>query len=69
MSVLIRIPREYISTYSIKLKDIFDININKQNNIEEVNGRGVFIMTRLADEIKYTKKGNSVTMVFNNVID
>ena len=39
------------------------------DNIEEVNGRGVFIMTRLADEIKYTKKGNSVTMVFNNVID
>ena len=38
-------------------------------NIEEVNGRGVFIMTKLADEIKYTKRGNSVTMVFNNVID
>jgi serine/threonine-protein kinase RsbW len=38
------------------------------DNIEEVNGRGVFIMSKLADEIKYTKKGNSVTMVFNNVI-
>ncbi len=37
-------------------------------NIEEVNGRGVFIMSRLADEIKYNKKGNTVTMVFNNVI-
>lgn len=37
-------------------------------NIEEVNGRGVFIMSRLADEIKYSKKGNAVTMVFNNVI-
>jgi serine/threonine-protein kinase RsbW len=37
-------------------------------NIEEVNGRGVFIMSRLADEIKYSRKGNSVTMVFNNVI-
>ena len=37
-------------------------------NIEEVNGRGVFIMSRLADEIKYSKKGNTVTMVFNNVI-
>jgi serine/threonine-protein kinase RsbW len=37
-------------------------------NIEEVNGRGVFIMSRLADEIRYSKKGNSVTMVFNNVI-
>jgi len=37
-------------------------------NIEEVNGRGVFIMSRLADEIKYSKKGNAVTMVFNNVV-
>jgi serine/threonine-protein kinase RsbW len=37
-------------------------------NIEEVNGRGVFIMSRLADEIKYSRKGNSVTMVFNNVV-
>ena len=37
-------------------------------NLEEVNGRGVFIMSRLADEIKYNKKGNAVTMVFNNVI-
>ncbi|MBK9388912.1 MAG: ATP-binding protein [Bacteroidetes bacterium] len=37
-------------------------------NIEEVNGRGVFIMSRLADEIKYSRKGNSVTIVFNNVV-
>ena len=37
-------------------------------NIEEANGRGVFIMSKLADEIKYSKRGNCVTMVFNNVI-
>jgi serine/threonine-protein kinase RsbW len=37
-------------------------------NIEEVNGRGVFIMSRLADGIKYSKRGNSVTLIFNNVI-
>lgn len=37
-------------------------------NLEEVNGRGVFLMSRLADEIKYSRKGNAVTMVFNNVI-
>ena len=39
-----------------------------RENIEEVNGRGVFIMSRLADEIKYSKKGNSVSLIFNNVI-
>ena len=37
-------------------------------NIEEANGRGVFIMSKLADEIKYSKRGSCVTMVFNNVI-
>jgi len=38
------------------------------DNIEEVNGRGVFIMSKLADSIKYSKKGNSVTMTFNIVV-
>lgn len=38
-------------------------------NIEEANGRGVFIMSKLADKIKFSKKGNSVTMIFNNVND
>jgi serine/threonine-protein kinase RsbW len=36
-------------------------------NIEEPNGRGVFLMKRLADEIKFNRKGNSVTMVFKNI--
>jgi len=35
-------------------------------NIEKVNGRGVFLMTKLADEFKFNKKGNSVTLVFNS---
>jgi serine/threonine-protein kinase RsbW len=33
-------------------------------NIEEENGRGVFLMRKLADEIKFNRKGNSVTMKF-----
>lgn len=37
-------------------------------NLEEVNGRGVFLMSRLADEIRYNRKGNTVTMIFNNVV-
>lgn len=36
-------------------------------NIEAVNGRGIFLMSRLADEVKYSKKGNSVTMLFKNI--
>jgi serine/threonine-protein kinase RsbW len=36
-------------------------------NIEELNGRGVYLMSRLADKIKYNKKGNSVVMIFKNI--
>ncbi len=36
-------------------------------NIESCNGRGVYLMCHLADEIKYSKKGNSVTMTFKNI--
>lgn len=34
-------------------------------NIEALTGRGVFLMSRLADEIKFNNLGNSVTMTFN----
>lgn len=37
-------------------------------NIETINGRGVFLMSRLADEIKYSKKGNTVILIFKNII-
>jgi serine/threonine-protein kinase RsbW len=40
----------------------------KQENIETENGRGVFLMSHLADKIKYSKKGNSVTMYFKNIL-
>lgn len=36
-------------------------------NLQALNGRGVFLMMRLADEIKYSKKGNTVTMTFKNI--
>lgn len=40
----------------------------KPENIESINGRGVFLMSHLADKIKYSKKGNSVTMSFKNIL-
>jgi serine/threonine-protein kinase RsbW len=36
-------------------------------NIEELNGRGIHLMSHLADKIEYNKKGNSVTMTFKNI--
>jgi serine/threonine-protein kinase RsbW len=36
-------------------------------NIEELSGRGVFLMTKLSDAIKFNEKGNSVTMCFKEV--
>jgi len=36
-------------------------------NIEKLTGRGLFLMTKLADEIEFNEKGNLVTLVFNNI--
>lgn len=36
-------------------------------NIEELSGRGVFLMTKLSDSIKFNEKGNSVKMSFKEV--
>lgn len=37
-------------------------------NIEELNGRGIYLMSHLADKIEYNKKGNSVSMSFKNIL-
>lgn len=36
-------------------------------NIQNVDGRGVFIMSKLSDEIEYNKKGNIVKLTFRNI--
>jgi serine/threonine-protein kinase RsbW len=37
-------------------------------NIEELNGRGIYLMSHLADKIEYNAKGNSVKMIFKNIL-
>ena len=37
-------------------------------NIEALNGRGIYLMSHLADKIEYSKKGNSVIMTFKNIL-
>jgi serine/threonine-protein kinase RsbW len=37
-------------------------------NIEALNGRGIYLMSHLADKIQYSEKGNSVTMTFKNIV-
>ncbi len=37
-------------------------------NIEELNGRGIYLMSHLADEIEFSEKGNMVTIIFNDII-
>lgn len=34
-------------------------------NIEKENGRGIFLMRNLADEVVFNDKGNSVSVIFN----
>ncbi len=36
-------------------------------NIEVINGRGIFLMSKLADNIQFNKRGNSVKMKFKNI--
>jgi serine/threonine-protein kinase RsbW len=40
----------------------------RPENIEAIDGRGVFLMSRLADEIEFNRKGNSVKMIFKNTL-
>lgn len=40
----------------------------KPENIEELSGRGVFLMSKLADRIDFNEKGNSVTLTFKEVV-
>ena len=40
----------------------------RPENIEAQNGRGVFLMSRLADSVKYNEKGNTVTLTFKNIL-
>jgi len=34
-------------------------------NIEKENGRGIYLMRHLADEVEYNETGNRVTVLFN----
>jgi serine/threonine-protein kinase RsbW len=36
-------------------------------NIENLRGRGVFLMSKLADIIEFNEKGNQVTMTFKDI--
>ncbi|MBA4322208.1 MAG: ATP-binding protein [Odoribacter sp.] len=39
----------------------------KPENIESLSGRGVFLMSRLADKIEFNEQGNKVTMYFKDI--
>jgi serine/threonine-protein kinase RsbW len=39
----------------------------RPENIENLSGRGVFLMSKLADSIKFNEKGNKVTMAFKDI--
>jgi len=39
----------------------------KPENIEAISGRGVFLMSKLADKIEFSEKGNKVIMKFKDI--
>ena len=40
----------------------------RPENIESLDGRGIFLMSKLSDGIEFNKKGNSVKMIFKNTL-
>lgn len=40
----------------------------KPENIEALNGRGVFLMSKLSDSIEFSEQGNSVKMTFKKIV-
>lgn len=72
-------PQKFVDIEIFHEKNLFKIKICDQGsgfspekvpdptipeNIQELNGRGVFLMSRLADRIEYNNIGNEVTMTF-----
>jgi len=49
-----------------KLSDVPDPT--QPENLENINGRGVFLMKNLADELEFNKMGNKVILKFKNII-
>ena len=39
----------------------------KPENVENITGRGVFLMSHLADKIEFSENGNKVMMYFNDI--
>lgn len=39
----------------------------RPENIENITGRGIFLMSHLADKIKFSENGNKVMMYFNDI--
>lgn len=39
----------------------------KTENIEKLSGRGVFLMSKLADKIEFNESGNKVIMLFKDI--
>jgi serine/threonine-protein kinase RsbW len=37
-------------------------------NIEELNGRGIYLIKHLADNIEFNERGNSVKMTFKHIL-
>ena len=69
MTILVKIIED---TLKIKIEDEGD-GFDYKNvpdptapeNIENVNGRGIFLMEKLSDKIEFTRNGASVELEFN----
>jgi serine/threonine-protein kinase RsbW len=69
VEVAVQISQSSIHIYVKDEGDGFDFeevpDPTKPENIENVSGRGVFLMKNLADDIKFQMNGSHVELIFN----
>jgi len=69
VNIVFNLKNKFLTITIIDQGQGFDFNNipdpTSPENIEKINGRGIFLMGRLADQLKFYDKGRKVELVFN----
>ncbi|MFO7940173.1 MAG: ATP-binding protein [Bacteroidales bacterium] len=71
IDITFNVSEEKVSIFVEDEGDGFDFDAvpdpTKPENIENIHGRGVYLMQHLADEVEFHGKGNRVELIFNMI--
>ncbi len=69
VNIVFNLENKFLRVTIIDQGQGFDFNNipdpTSPENIEKINGRGIFLMQRLADQLKFYDNGRKVELVFN----